>query len=295
MAVPRSYLYVPGDQPDKLERARDRGADALVVDLEDAVVPARKERARDVVREWLGRGAGAGAELGDGDGDDPPGPEVWVRVNPDSLGDDLAAVVLPGLAGVVVPKAEPALLLAVDRLLTARERAAGLPVGGTAVLALVETARGVLRAEEVAASPRVVRLGLGEADLVGELGLRPGPERAELLPLRMAVVLASAVAGVLPPVGPVELALADPVRLERTTRELLRQGFRARTALAPRQVEVVNAVFTPTEDELADARRVLRLLEQSRSTGTGVAVDEDGSFIDAATARSAHEVVARAR
>lgn len=282
--VARSYLYVPGDQPDKLTRAASRGADALLVDLEDAVLPARKGAARDTTRAWLESTIGS-AGL----------PELWVRLNADAVEEDLAAVVLPGLTGVVVPKAEPALLRRVDEALRAVEREVGLVEGVTRLIPMVETALGVLRAEEVAAAPRVLRLGIGEADLAGALGLRPGPQREELWHIRSVLVLASASGGLLSPVGPVELALDDPDLLEETTQLLLRQGFRARTVLAPRQLDVVHRVFTPSADEVREAYRVLRLLEASAAQGSGVAVDDDGRFIDAATVRSAREVLARAR
>lgn len=281
--VARSYLYVPGDQPDKLARATTRGADALIVDLEDAVLPARKGAARDTTRAWLEGAVGPATQ-----------PELWVRINADAVEEDLAAVVRPGLAGVVLPKAEPALLRYIDEVMRTAEREVGLAVGVTRLVPLVETALGVLRAEEVAAAPRVLRLGIGESDLSGELGLRPGPQRQELWHIRSVLVLASASCGLLPPIGPVELALDDPALLEETTQLLLRQGFRARTVLAPRQLEVVNRVFTPTAGEVQAARRVLRLLEDSRAKGFGVAVDDDGGFVDAATVRSAREVLSRA-
>jgi citrate lyase subunit beta / citryl-CoA lyase len=163
-----------------------------------------------------------------------------------------------------------------------------------AVLALVETARGLVAAEAVAAAPRVVRLGLGEADLAGELGLQPGPDKEELWPLRSRVVVASAAAGILPPVGPVETAVRDADRLVRTTGILLRQGFRGRTAIHPAQVPVINEAFTPGPEELAAARDVLSRLAEAGERGSGVAMTADGGFIDAAVVRSAREVVGRA-
>lgn len=264
--IPRSYLYVPGDQPDKLAGAARRGADALIADLEDAVAPARKADARAAVSAYLATGT------------------AWVRIDADSAGADLAAVAgAPGLAGVVVPKAEPALLAEVDRLLAARP--------SVPVLALLETAVGLRRLDDVAAAPRVVRLGLGEADLAGELNLLPGPDREELWPIRSAVVVASAAAGLLPPAGPVHTALNDPEGLERTTRLLLRQGFRARTAIAPVQLATINRVLTPTDAEVDAARRTLARLAEAES---GVAVDDDGRLLDRAVVRSAHEILGRA-
>ncbi|MGC5015815.1 HpcH/HpaI aldolase/citrate lyase family protein [Streptosporangium sp. DT93] len=272
--TPRSYLYVPADQQDKLAKAAGCGADALILDLEDAVAPGAKAAAR----------ANAAAALSALTG------EVWVRVNAGTPEADVTAVAVPGLTGIVVPKAEPALLEIADALLTGAEAAHGLAPGTFALLALIESAAGVVQAERIAASPRVIRLGVGEADLAGELGLRPGPGREELWPIRSRIVVASAAAAILPPVGPVETAVRDTETLAAGTRVLLRQGFRARTALSPRQLPLINEVFTPSPGEVEEARDLVRRL----AGAGGVALDARGRFIDAAVARSAHEVIGRA-
>ncbi|WP_062358035.1 HpcH/HpaI aldolase/citrate lyase family protein [Herbidospora yilanensis] len=273
---PRSYLYVPADQDDKVAKAPGSGADALILDLEDSVPPDRKAAARENAAAAIPALSG------------PAGVEVWARINADTPEADVAAVAVPGLAGIVVPKAEPPLLALADLLLTRAEEAHGLRSGTFAVLALIESAVGVAQAERVAAAPRVTRLGVGEADLAGELGLRPGPAREELWPIRSRIVVASAVAGILPPVGPVETAVRDLELLESGTRTLLRQGFRARTALSPRQSPVINEVFTPSAEETEEAGDLVRRLAE------GVTLDARGRFIDPAVVRSAHEVLARA-
>jgi len=264
--IPRSYLYVPGDQPDKLAGAARRGADALIVDLEDSVAPGRRPAARAAVAAHLAGGA------------------AWVRINADTPAEDLAAIAdRPGLAGVVVPKAEPELLAEVDALLAGRPE--------LRVLALLETAMALRDLDAVAGSPRVVRLGIGEADLAGELNLRPGPDREELWPIRSAVVVASAAARLLPPVGPVDTSVRDLSTLRHTTELLLRQGFRARTAISPTQLATINEVFTPTEQEVATARDAVARLAAAPS---GLAVDAEGRMLDAAVLRAANEVLGRA-
>ncbi|HWO60756.1 MAG TPA: aldolase/citrate lyase family protein [Umezawaea sp.] len=268
--TPRSYLYVPGDQPAKLAGAAGRGADALILDLEDAVSAPRKDLARQAVADHLAE----------------PGAIAWVRINADSAAADVAAIGgAAGLAGVVVPKAEPESLAEVDRLLAGFDRS---PVP---VIAMLETARGIRLLDAVAAAPRVVRLGLGEADLAGELGIRPDERRTELWPIRSQVVVASAAARLTAPVGPVDTDARGTDTLRATTTLLLNQGFRARTAITPAQVGVINAVFTPTPEEIAAAARVLKHLADSSS---GIAVDDDGRLIDAAVARTAQEVLSRA-
>jgi citrate lyase subunit beta / citryl-CoA lyase len=275
---PRSYLYVPGDRPDRMAKAVDRGgADALVLDLEDAVAPRAKDAARAAVTQFLAV--------------DPAGPELWVRVNADLLALDISSVMSPACAGILLPKAEPDLLAMADKELSAAEAAHGLPPGTFGIVPVVETARGLLAAPALADGPRVRRMGIGEADLAAALGVVPGPDRRELAPHRAALVVASAAAGIAAPVAPVEtdLGLSDD-DLAAGTRALLREGFRARTAIHPRQLAVVNAVFTPTDDELAAAQDVLDRLAAAPSGG---ALDRDGRFVDEAVARSARDVLAR--
>ncbi|MFD9697591.1 HpcH/HpaI aldolase/citrate lyase family protein [Lentzea sp. NPDC059081] len=280
----RSYLYVPGHRDSRHARALHSGADDVIIDLEDAVPAEAKQEAREACARLLASGESWPAR-------------AWARVNshPEHLVADLAAVVSPALAGVWVPKAEPALLAEVDERLTELEEAAGLPAGATAVVALVETATGVLRAEQLCQAPRVVRLGIGEADLAGELRLRPDDESNQLHGVRLAVVLASAAAGLAPPVGPVEISVHDEERLQASTTVLLRQGFRARTALHPRQVPVINAVFTPTTREVEEATALLAVLDEARRRGQATAVDPSGRLVDPAVVRGAREVLDRAR
>ena len=279
--TPRSYLYAPGNEPRKLAKAAAGAADAVICDLEDAVPPAGKSAARDSVAALLA---------------DPPhrDGEWWVRINADSAATDIAAVTCPALHGVVIPKAEPELLAEVAAALGRAESERALPPGAIRVLALLETARGVIALDRVAAAPRVCRLGLGEADLAAELGLRPGPDKEELWSLRAKVVLHSAAAGLAPPVGPVETAVRDADRLDRSTRILLRQGFRARTAIHPAQVPVINEVFTPSPEEVAGALDLVARLSDAVEAGLGVAVDADGRMIDAAVARTARDILGRA-
>jgi len=277
----RSYLYVPGDRADRLARAADRGADALLADLEDAVSAARKDQARQTVAAWLA------------------GPErircqVWIRVNSDHAADDIAATISPAVAGVVVPKAEPALLASISSLLSRREDELGLGEGTFAMIPLIETAAGLLAAADIAAAPRVLRLGIGEADLAADLRLQPDPGRAELMPLRLQIVVASAAARIAAPVAPTATDFRDLDELRESTEALLRLGFRARTAIHPAQLPVINEVFTPSAQEVARARRLVEALAAAERTGSAVATDEDGRMVDEAVARSAREVLDRA-
>jgi citrate lyase subunit beta/citryl-CoA lyase len=277
MTIARSYLYVPGDRPDRLAGALTRGADALIADLEDAVAPSHKEQAREHVRAWLD--------------DAPAGPQRWVRINAADVAADLGAVVTAALTGVIVPKSEPDQLAEVDALLRELEAERGLARGAVAVLPLLESAVGLQRVAEIAAAPRVLRLGLGEADLAADLGLILDEERTILTPLRLNVVVASAAAGISRPVGPTSTAFRDLVAFRRSAEALRRMGFRGRTAIHPGQLDVIHEVFTPSAAEVAAARD---MLARFAAADGGGCVDADGRFIDLAVVRNAREVLALA-
>jgi citrate lyase subunit beta/citryl-CoA lyase len=287
---PRSYLYVPGDRPDMLAKATTRGADALIVDLEDAVAPDAKDQARRAVSRWLNDLDVEGSM-----------PEVWVRLGPAAPDaapaiDDLAVAVHPFVAGVVQAKCEaPEALVRLDDELSRAEQRAGLVVGSVAVVPLIESPAGVLAMAALAASPRVRRLQAGEADLSAALGMEPGPDAAELASLRWTLVVTSAASGLDPPVGPVETRLQDLSALRAGTEALRRQGFGARGALHPRQVPVINDVFTPSSAELERAAALVGRFEAAAAAGSSVAVDHDGSLIDPAVVRKALRMLARGR
>lgn len=271
MHAARSWLYVPGNREGWIAKGRRSGADVVIADLEDAVAPADKEAAVALVVAALGA-------LESSPGPSPDGVPVWVRVDPDRL-QDVAAVVEAGAAGIVLPKSGADLVAEVDALLAACGRQVPL-------VPLVESAAGLAELAEVAALPRVLRFGMGEADLCGELGLIPGPDRAELAPYRAQVVAASARFGKQPPIGSTSTELRDLDAVRETTRTLLRQGFRARTAVHPAQVAVINDVLTPSAEAVREARTVLEA--QTGATAVG------GRMVDEAVARSAREVLSRA-
>lgn len=281
----RSYLYVPGDRSDMLSKSLARGADALIVDLEDAVAPTAKQAAREKVARWL---ADLPADL-------PT--EVWVRTNPGELGhDDAAAVVGPRLAGLVVAKTESVdELAALDQVLRAAEQAHDLPVGALPVVPLLESASAVLSAERIAAGPRVRRLQLGEADLRADIGITPSDDERELLHLRSHVVLVSAALRLDPPVAPTSVLVHDADGLRGSTLALARMGFVGRACIHPAQVAVVNEVFTPTPDEVERARALVAAFDRAIAAGEGVMVDDSGRMVDEAVVRQSRKVLAQAR
>ncbi len=257
----RSTLYVPGDRPDRFDKAAASGADAIIIDLEDAVRESAKVEARRNAGAWL---------------DANPEARAWVRVNnrPDVLADDLAMARDCAPLGIVMPKAD----------------AESCDQDGVAVLALVESAAGVADVDEIAALPAVVRVAVGEADLCADLGLDPSDDAREMWPVRSRVVVASAAAGLPGPTGPVFTNLDDPDGLRTTSEALRRQGFTGRSAIHPDQVPIINEVFSPSDEEVAWATSVVAAHEASGGGGAVV----DGEFFDAAVVRRARSILARA-
>jgi citrate lyase subunit beta / citryl-CoA lyase len=282
----RSYLYVPGDQARKLQHALGSGADAIVADLEDAVAPSAKANARRTVADWL-----ATQLAGDH-------PELWVRVNasPRLLANDVQAVVGPAVTGICLPKTHtPEQVRSLGELLGVVERRAGLAEGSMKVVPLLESAAGLLSARAIAMESRVWQLGLGELDLCAEIGIERSPDERELLPIRIQIVLASAAAGLAPPVGPVSTDFRDPEALRRSTEGLRRVGFGSRWAIHPAQVPVINSTFTPTREQVEAAQRLVARYDGALDQGVGVCVDEDGRMVDEAVVRAARRTIDRAR
>jgi citrate lyase subunit beta/citryl-CoA lyase len=236
-----TYLFVPGDRPDRFGKAVASGADVVVLDLEDAVAPADKDAARDAVAAWLTAGGRA-----------------MVRINAPGTpwSDADAALVAARGVPVLVPKAETP----------------GVLAGFREVVALIETALGVERAGELAAVPSVTRLAFGSVDLGTELGVAPeDPEPFAYA--RSRLVVASAAAGLAPPVDGVTTDLRDDERLAADVRYARRMGFGGKLCVHPRQVEPVRAGFAPTTAELDWARRVVTAGD-SVSTVDGKMVDK---------------------
>jgi citrate lyase subunit beta/citryl-CoA lyase len=263
MALPvaRSYLFVPGNRPERFSKACSTGADAVIVDLEDAVPAAEKNAARSAVAAWLS-----------------PQQPVVVRINSvdtEWFRDDLELCRLPGVCGVVLPKAER-----VDDI-RAIESA-----GGTApVLPLIETAAGFANAGVLAKLPQVQRLLFGTIDFQLDLGIRGDDD--ELLYFRSKLVLLSRLAGIQAPVDGVTTAIDDPEQLRADTLRARRLGFGAKLCIHPKQVVPVNRHFSPSEEETAWARRVLEAA--ARAEGAAVAVD--GKMVDRPVILKAQEIV----
>jgi citrate lyase subunit beta/citryl-CoA lyase len=269
----RSFLYVPADRDDMLDKALSGPADAVIADLEDGVAPGAKDDARGTLAEWAARHGGA--------------ERIWVRVNNDErMGGDIAMAVSSGLSRIYVPKAMPESVAAAAEHLAAAGATAGR------VTALVESAEGLARLHETASV--AARLAIGEADLGADLGIATDAPESVWLPLRLQLVVASAAAGLPGPVGPVLTDFRNDTLLESSTAGLASIGFAGRAAIHPQQVAVINRVFTPSGEDVAAARELIRLFEEARSSGAGVMISSDGTMADEATVRHARLVLERA-
>lgn len=269
-----SALYVPGDRPERFAKAAASGADPIVIDLEDAVVPAAKAAARDNALAWLHAG--------------PHAVRTEVRVNGDPrwAADDLRALsVAPSVAGIRLPKVESA-----DDVRAAVELLQ--PGASTGVTALLESARGVEAAYEIArADPRLTAIGLGEADLASDLGV--GDETG-LQWARSRVVMAARAAGLPAPLMSVYPHVSDLDGLARSCRAGRALGMVGRSAIHPRQVPVIVAAFTPTQEESDRASEVLAAVDEAEKAGRGVAALPDGRMVDAAMTGRARRTLALA-
>jgi citrate lyase subunit beta / citryl-CoA lyase len=268
-----TWLYVPGDRPDRFAKAVTSGADVVILDLEDAVHPKHKAYARAAVAEFCAT---------------PHDVPVQVRVNPldsDAAAADLAALLgSHGLAGLRLPKVRsPAEVLQV----------AASASGGVELHCLLESALGVERAYAIAtAHPSVAGIGLGEADLRSDLGVT---DDAGLAFARGRVVLAARAAGLPAPAMSVYSNVVDLDGLAASCRTGRAMGFVGRSAIHPRQLPVIVEAFRPSPEDVRQAEELLAALETSAASGRGTAVLPDGRFADRAMVAAARRTVALAR
>jgi citrate lyase beta subunit len=269
LASARSLLFVPASDEHKSRKALGTAADVVVIDLEDAVSVEQKDAARDVVRRVLA--------------DEAFKALVAIRVNGADTAFFAADVELveelrPDV--LVLPKATPD---AVD----------ALGEDGPPVVAIVETAAGLRHAYEVASLPRVQALIVGAVDLGVELRLEPRADGLEILFARSKAVLDSAAARVRAPIDRVWTDVRDGDGLEADALFARSLGFRGKACVHPDQVEIVNRVFTPSDEELSQARRVVEAYEQAMEEGEGVTA-LDGEMIDLPVVERARQVLALA-
>jgi citrate lyase subunit beta/citryl-CoA lyase len=270
--VLRSLLFAPGNEPRKLAKVGTFRSDAIVLDLEDAVADAEKDAARGLVNEALATYGERTVRI--------------VRVNGHDTGrmeDDLRAVACDSLDCVMVPKVErPETLARADAVLSTLERERGLAAGSIRLLALIETARGLVRSEEIAAEapPRLLTLIFGLGDFSVEIGVDITPDGDELLYGRSRVVVAARAAGLRPALDGPYLDLPNLEGLEADCWRSRRLGFQGRVVIYPGHVAAVQRVFSELSDEEAErCRRVVAAFEAAEASGSA-SIQVDGRFVD---------------
>lgn len=277
---PSSWMYVPANRVDLFEKAVESQAGAIILDLEDAVPLSHKDSSRALIREWLTQKYSS----------DSPGvingKQIWARINANDVSRDLTALFgddeTPLCVGTILAKAE------VGPLYELVESSEGkLPVVG-----LVESAVGLRNIDRMVDSSSVITFGIGEVDLLADLRVKKSRcTQSTIDSIRLEVVMACAAGGLRAPIGPTSTDFHNMGAFEADTRKLSEQGFRARTAIHPKQNAVINRVFSPSTEEVQAAEEIVA---RFREASGGVTVGEDGHLLDAAVVRSAREVLERA-
>ena len=243
----RSYLFVPGNRPERFDKALASGADTVIVDLEDAVPPDQKTAARDTVAAWLSVNKAVVLRINAAE-------TAWFR-------DDVLLCRHPGVSAVMLAKAE---------------RVQDLAAIGTTMplIPLIESAAGFDALRAIAAAPNVQRLAFGAIDFQLDLGMRAGFD--ELIFFRSQLVLASKLAGIHAPIDSPSTAIEDLQEVERDAQAARRLGFGAKLCIHPKQIDAVNRSFSSSAAEVEWAERVIAIAAQSQ----GAAVALDGKMID---------------
>jgi citrate lyase subunit beta / citryl-CoA lyase len=265
----RTFLFAPGNHARRVEKAFNVGADAVILDLEDAVAIDEKRTSRHQVVAALQRERRCAG---------------YVRVNAmetDYCFGDLMEVVQPGIDGIVLPKVETAAgLFAIDWLIAQLERDRGMAAGKLDLIPIIETAKGIDNIREIArCGSRVRRMAFGAGDFTLDANMPWSDHEDELAYARSALVTASRAAQLESPIDSVWVRLDNEAGLERSAARVLGVGFQGKMCIHPKQIPIVNAVFTPSDDEVRNAERIVDAFSKAEESGSA-AFQLDGKFID---------------
>ncbi len=268
----RSFLFVPGNRPERFAKALASGADAVILDLEDSVPLQEKAEARDAIRaQWSQLKVESSA--------------VVIRINSPETEwgkNDLERLQdLSGLAGLMVPKCESAEML--------HQVSNAFP--GVSILPIIESAAGYLNLRGIAQAKQVSRLVVGHIDFLADTGLQCSDDQQELNSLRFEVAMCSRISNLAPAVDGVTVSVDDDALIRRDTERSLRFGFGAKLCIHPKQIQVVHETLAPTIEQIDWARRVITAMEASG----GAAVQLDGKMVDLPVVLQAQRILARIR
>ena len=284
MSVFRSFLFAPANHPRRREKSFTIGADAVILDLEDACAVSEKAASRVKVAEAMRQ---------------PRNCMGYVRVNPlttEFAYGDFVETIHEGLDGVILPKVEsPAHIATADWLMTQLERERGLPIGSVDLIPIIETGAGMAALPEILrTSKRVKRASFGAGDFTLDMNMKWSADESELTPYRAQMVLHSRAAGLEPPIDSVWADLKNPEGFAISTQKVRDMGFQGKLCIYPDQVAVVNDAFTPNEAQVTRAQRVIDAFAEAEAKGSS-AFQLDGQFVDYPILYAAQRVVAMKR
>ena len=282
MELYRSFIFVPGNRENMLERAKSFKADVIMVDLEDSVPPGEKVTARDMAKHWVPTLRREGQR-------------VMVRVNSLDTGltrSELETLVSPDLYGISLGKVESVWNIKdVDRMLSSIELAAGVEQGSTKISAWIETASALVDARDIgAASPRVITLSFGAEDFTNDMGIERSDAGDEVQVPRSLVPVAARAANVASLDSPF-VAFQDPDALRADAQRARQMGYTGKHAIHPAQLDIINEVFSPAPDEVAYARRIMVEWEKAEAEGRG-SLAMDGKMVDVPVVKRAQNLLA---
>lgn len=280
----RTMLFAPGNHPRKVAKVFNAGADAVILDLEDAVAIAEKPGTRAVVLEALQK---------------PRRCLGYARVNgmeTEFCYGDICAVVQPGVDGIILPKAESAdQLKTVDWLITQLERERGLVAGSIDLIPIIETGKGLKALGEMAgAGTRVKRLSFGAGDFTLDMSIRWSLDESELATTRAAFVMESRAAELEPPIDTVFIHLNEDAAFQASAENVRNIGFQGKLCIHPKQIAHAHAVFTPTAHEVAYAEKVVAAFDAAEAEGSA-SIQIEGYFVDYPIVEKARRTLALAR
>ncbi|MBN1331090.1 MAG: HpcH/HpaI aldolase/citrate lyase family protein [Candidatus Heimdallarchaeota archaeon] len=280
----RTRLYIPGNNPAMIQNASIYDADSLIFDLEDSIPISEKDSARHLIKNALKI-----IDFGDC--------EITVRINSFEskyFQKDLEAIISPKLDGILLPKTESfETILTIDKEITHLEKERNIPVGKIRLMPIIETAQGVLSIEKIVTAPRIAAVGLGGEDLTADIGAKRTKEGKELEYISSKIILACA-ANKIQAIDTVYSDVNDIDGLYYAALKAVEMGFQGKSIIHPSQVEVVHRAFTPTQEEIESAEKIVKAYKESTKKGLG-AISVDGRMIDLPVVLRAERILKRAK